>query len=273
MRLSWLSFIFNFPCIYHSNQRRSFPQSSDLRSSSSLIALPPFPQCMFASPHLSPSPCSASPHSPTIFTYYKLITTTSRDYPLPPDCTLRATSGLHFDSSLLLVLATPLAYHTGAEVVHAASPPVLYICLLTTLTSGTAVYFKISATRSKLTLWLWQKKNQGPLFPLIHTAWSTFHMNHAPTCHPHDQFTAHATNSQKYATPIDSVSVTDHFNLPNHFSDTYPPTHHNVQTCITPYACLQRSWSTIIWPCRAMQALPLLWGAQIPVWALISGLW
>ena len=69
--------------------------------------------CLISSPHFIVSP-HAVLHpilhhlalSPTIFTCYKLIATMPRDYPLPPDCTLRVYALIEAHH----LEAAPLAY-------------------------------------------------------------------------------------------------------------------------------------------------------------------
>ena len=55
-----------------------------------------------ASLHLSSFPHVTSPPSSTISISHRLLATTPGDYPLPLNCTLRASLGLHFDQALLL---------------------------------------------------------------------------------------------------------------------------------------------------------------------------
>ena len=103
------------------NLRYKFPPEFRLRKSIQPDHFTPFyPMCIcpplpltFAMLHLL---CRASHHialpcSPTVLTHYKLIAITFGDYPLPPDHTLRATLGSHFDCLLHPILAMPLAYY------------------------------------------------------------------------------------------------------------------------------------------------------------------
>ena len=76
--------------------------------------------CSFALHCFATIPHSTSPHPtvlPSIFTCYKLISTTPGDNPLPPDCTLRDTSVIEPHCFYLLILAMPLAYQCEASLI------------------------------------------------------------------------------------------------------------------------------------------------------------
>ena len=83
--------------------------------------------CTLASLCLTLFPCVTSPPSPTISISHRLLATAPGDYPLPLNCTLRASLGLCFDWALLLA-PSDLSCALGTSPLRLSAGRTEYFC-------------------------------------------------------------------------------------------------------------------------------------------------